>query len=376
MIYLLIAAPLNKASKDFLPFRSRPIIHILFPRNPPARIQICQRWINNLCLSHKLVNKVQCNRLEPWEPSSQQSLRPRIPSLLILWIRSSLWEVPDRGLVGDGEVEASDHTTDGDRHGQVMSIRITPRLVGKVLRSTALSLPAGAEPEVEEEDTDPDEEDEGADNGDEPVEDDLCAGIDHDEGDAGEEGGDHDSKVRDSPTVGPANPFRRPAVLGEREHHPGGDIEIRVCRRDNRGKDDCVHVIRSALHPGLQEHDRKWCVDHSTTIVHQSLVVIRYNAGQEENREDVKEGNADEDSVDSFGNMFVRVTGFGGGDPREFGSSVGKADRDEDREEGLETALEGGTLHMPVVDSEGLSTDCSGVGENARDDEDDDGDDF
>jgi len=68
---------------------------------------------------------------------------------------------------------------------------------------------------MEEEDADPDEEDEGPDNGDKPVEDDFGASVDHDEGDAGEQGGDHDCKVWHASTVGLAEPFRRPTVPGE-----------------------------------------------------------------------------------------------------------------------------------------------------------------
>lgn len=121
---------LNKSCKDLLPLGSRPIIHILRLRNPPPRIQIRQCRVHNLCLPHKLIYKIQRNCLEPREPSAQQSLRPRIPRLLIFRIFNSLFrKLGDRRFVGDGEVETGDDTTDRNRHGQVMPIGVTPRLV-------------------------------------------------------------------------------------------------------------------------------------------------------------------------------------------------------------------------------------------------------
>lgn len=229
---------------------------------------------------------------------------------------------------------------------------------------------------MKEEDANPDQKDQGSDDGDEPVEDHFCAGVDHDEGDAWEQGCDHDCEIRDTATVGSPNPFGSPAVLGKWKHHSSGDIEIRIGRRDNRREDHGVHIIRPALHPSLQKDNRKWRIDDRPPIIHQPLIVIGNNTTQKEDREDIKECDPDEDSINGFGNMFVGVTGFGGGDTREFGTTVGETDGYENGEERFEAALEGCAFHVPVVDTESFAADCSGVGENPCDDEDDDGDNF
>lgn len=66
----------------------------------------------------------------------------------------------------------------------------------------------------------------------------------------------------------------------------------------------------------------------------------------------------------------VWVTGFGGSDTRQLGAAVGKAYRDQNREEGTEATLEGRALNMPVLNTVGMTSYCTRVNQDTTDDED------
>ena len=257
-----------------------------------------------------------------------------------------------------------------------MAIGVAPGLIRQIARQSSLGLPTLAEAEMQEQDTDPDQEDQRSNDRYQPVKDCRGTSVDHHQCNAGKGRCDHYCYPWNASTVGLADPFGCPAIVRQRQQHSGGDIEIRVGGRHNRREDDRVHVICSTVHTGLDEYDREGCVLGSARAVGQATVFIVDNAGEEEDRENVKEGDSDQDCVDSFWDVLMRVARLCCSDTREFRATIGESDRDQDREEGFEASLKGCSRAVPVLDTISGSTNCASVDEDAADNKDNDGHDL
>ena len=70
------------------------------------------------------------------------------------------------------------------------------------------------------------------------------------------------------------------------------------------------------------------------------------------------------------------VARFGGSNTGQFGATVGKADRDQDREEGVEATLERRAINVPVLNTVSVSSHSAGIDQDATNNEDHDGHDL
>lgn len=370
---------LDQGLEDTLPLRTvgLQVLLVRLGGDKATGVKIGIHSLNQLGTTRVLVREEQDGGQDPREPGAQKTLGIPITILAVLGqgFRRGISTGVMRG-VDNRQVAGGNDAAAADNGGQDVTVRVAPGDVRELADGTALGLPAVTEAEVEEQNQDPGLEDDGADDGDEPLEDNTRTDEDGDQRQARAESDDSDSDDGNTASVGVTDLLVGPAITGERQQHAGGDVEVRVDGREDGSEDDGVHVVGSALQTGLDEDNGERGLGSRSGRVDQQGVVVGDDRAEQKDRGKVEEGNTDQDGVDGLGDVLMGVAGLGSSDTSHLRSTIGISDRDQYFKEGHEAALEGSSLDAPVGNTVGGTTDGASINKDTADDEDDDGEDL
>jgi len=370
---------LNYILDDFFPERAMAlqVLQVRLCWNEPSSVKISVFCTDQLCLADQLEAEEETCGANPREPGAQETLDVFISPVTIIKeqirlgiVARVLWRVEN------GKVEVGNNAAHSDNEGQNVTIGVTPRDIGQLLNGTTLLLPAVAEAEMKEDDQEPGLENDGSDHGHKPIEDNSGTNKDRNQGEARASCDNRECGDGNTTRVGVTDLLVGPTVTSQGQKDTGGDVEVRVDGGEDRCENNGVHVIGGSVDTSLGKDNGKRCLGCSPGRVQELFVVVLDDGAEQENRNDVEERNADQDSVHSLGYMLVRVAGLGSGNTSHLRTTIGVCDSNKSGDKSLEASFEGGTLNVPGIHAVLLATNDTRVDQDTTDDEHEDSEDF